>query len=90
MKYASNNFPYAKDRTHARKANTKVRPFQGFWGNRGTWDSISGVQGNRGPNIQGTEEHFGEHRQQSDLFQGNKGIGTPCEGPKSRSINFAL
>ena len=61
----------------------------GVLGNRGTRAFISGEQGNKGQILRGTKTILGnrEHRkqifgfwgtgEQANLFQGNKGIGTP-------------
>ena len=75
----------------------------GVLGNRGTRAFISGEQGNKGQILRGTKTILGkrEHRkqifdfwgteEQANLFQGNKGTGTPLGGPqKFRSEIYHL
>ena len=68
----------------------------GVFGNRGNRAFISGEQGNKGQVLRGTGEqrqycgtrnirnqifNFGGTGEQANLFQGNKGTGTPLGGP---------
>ena len=70
-------------------------------GNRGNRAFISGEQGNKGQILRGTGEQrpywgtgnirkqifdFGGTGEQANLFQGNKGTGTPLGGPHYRCL----
>ena len=77
----------------------------GVLGNRGTRAFISGEQGNKGQILRGTGKQgqywgkgnienifdFWGTEEQANLFQGNKGTGTPLGGPqKFRSEIYHL
>ena len=65
----------------------------GVLGNRGNMSFISGEQGNKGQLLRGTMTILGNREykktifdfwgtgEQANLFQGNKGTGTPLGGP---------
>ena len=72
-----------------------MRPYQGFW-EEGKQAFISGEQGNKSQILRGTGEQrqywgtgnirnqifdFWGTGEQANLFQGNKGKGTPMGGP---------
>ena len=73
-----------------------IQALPGVLGNRGTRALIFGEQGNKGQILRGTGEQrqyfgtgnirkqifdFGGTGEQANLFQGNKGTGTPLGGP---------
>ena len=72
----------------------------GVWENMGTGVIISGEQGNKGLKVKetGKQRQFLEkweiqiltlsNREQSSLFQGNKGTGTPWEGPRQSNTTL--
>ena len=77
------------------RCNSEALP--GVLGNRGKRVFISGEQGNKGQILRGTGEQrqhwgtgnirkqifdFGGTGEQANLFQGNKGTGTPLGGPQ--------
>ena len=80
-----------------------MRPSQGVLGNRGSRTFISGEQGNKGQILRGTGEQrqywgtgnirkqifdFWGTEEQANLFQGNKGTGTPHPPWRASSILF--
>ena len=77
--------------------DTNSEALPGVLGNRGTRVFISGEQGNKGQILRGTGEQrqywgtgnirkqvfdFWGTGEQANLFQGNKGTGTPLGGPQ--------
>ena len=103
MKYANKYFSYAKDRTHdLSHAKLKWGPSRGFGEQVNMGFYFRGTREQRSLNIRGTEEHM-QFRETGNIEnlgfgygeQGNnaiycRGTGTPWEGPKSHSINFAV
>ena len=76
----------------------KTETLPGVLGNKGKRVFISGEQGNKGQILRGTGEqrqywrtgnirkqifNFWGTREQANLFQGNKGTGTPLGGPQN-------
>ena len=77
----------------------EIEALPGVWGNRGKRAFISGEQGNKAQILRGTGEQrqywgtgnirkqvfdFWGTGEQADLFQGNKGTGTPLGGPQNQ------